>query len=165
MTRIDPQAAAPESHPAGRDSAFLSRRADAPHILLHQSVALHLVLAAGIGIAVAAVHTALAPWLGAAHAVLPTLVFFALCGLAATAWRRKQPAVIEIGPDSFVACSRNGEQIAHGRLTGASQWGTGLLALAVQGGAQRATVLVAADMLDREAFRALAVRARCAAGR
>jgi hypothetical protein len=53
----------------------------------------------------------------------------------------------------------------HGSLTGASQWGTSLLALELRRGKRRATVLVAADALDPEAFRTLAVRARCAARR
>jgi hypothetical protein len=115
--------------------------------------------------AAAAVWTALAPWLGAARAVPPTLAFLAACGLSAAAWRRRQPAVIEIGPDSFSAYSRTGARLFQGRLSGASQWGSMLLALSVEGGARRATVLVAADALGRAAFRELAVRARCAAGR
>ncbi|RQH09641.1 protein YgfX [Paraburkholderia dinghuensis] len=164
MTLIDDQAAAPDS-PASCDSSFLSRRVDVPRIMLRQSVALHLVLATAIGIAVAAVYTTLAPWLGAARSVLPTLAFLAVCGLAAAAWRRKQPVFVEIGSDSIAACSRDGARIERGRLTGASQWGTSLLALDLRGGKRRATVLIAADALDSEAFRALAVRARCAAGR
>ncbi|WP_233863789.1 protein YgfX [Paraburkholderia adhaesiva] len=164
MTHSDDQAAAPD-FPASRDSAFLSRRVDVPRIMLRPSVALHLVLATAIGLAVAALYTTLAPWLGAVRAVPPTLAFLAVCGLAAAAWRREQPAVIEIGPDSIAACSRHGARIAQGRLTGASQWGTSLLALDLRSGKRRATVLIAADSLDADAFRALAVRARCAAGR
>jgi hypothetical protein len=164
LIRIDRQAAAPE-FPASRESTSPARRADASRILLRSSAALHLVLAMGIGAAVAAVYTALEPWLGAARAVLPALALLGVCALAASAWRRKRPAAIEIGRDSFVARARNGALIADGRLAGASQWGTSLLALDVQGAARRATVLVAADALDSGAFRELAVRARCAAGR
>lgn len=164
MTGVSQQAAVPES-PAGRDSFFPPRCAGVPRIVLRQSVALHLVLAIGIGVAVAAFYMALAHSLDAARAVLPTLVFLAVCGLATAAWRRKQPAAIEIGPDWLAAYSRNGTGIVQGRLTGASQWGTGLLALELRRGKRRATVLVAADALDSESFRTLAVRARSAAGR
>lgn len=114
--------------------------------------------------ATAAVWTTLAPWLGALRAMPLAFAFLVACGLAAAAWRRNQPAGIEIGPDSFVAYSRDGGRLLQGRLAGASQWGGSLLALAVETGARRATVLVAADALGREAFRELAVRARCAAG-
>ena len=164
MTGVDVQAAVPAS-PAGRDCTSLPRRACAPRIVLRQSAALHLVLAMGIGVAVAAVYTALVPWLGAARAVFPTLVFLATCGLATAAWRRKQPAVIEIGPDWLATRSRDGTRVVQGRLTGASQWGTSLLALELRRGKRRSTVLVAADALEPDAFRTLAIRARCAAGR
>ncbi|WP_296656889.1 hypothetical protein [Paraburkholderia sp.] len=164
MTRIEREAAAPDS-PASRDSVFLTRRPGAPCILLRRSAALHVVLAAGIGVAAAAVHTSLAPWLGDARAIVPTLASLALCGLAAAAWHRTQPAVIEMGPDFLAAYGKDGACTARGRLTGASQWGTSLLALTVEGSAGRTTVLVAADALEPDAFRTLAVRARCAAGR
>ncbi|WP_052420931.1 protein YgfX [Paraburkholderia ferrariae] len=164
MTGIDPHAAAPAS-PAGRDPLFDTRRPGAPRIPLRPSLALHFALASGAGVAAAAVWTALAPWLGIWRALPLVLAFVAACGLSAAAWRRTQPAVIEIGPDSFAAYSREGVRLLEGRLTGAAQWGGSLLALAVKAGARRATVLVAADAVGREAFRALAVRARCAAGR
>ncbi|MFC5428580.1 hypothetical protein ACFPTO_07155 [Paraburkholderia denitrificans] len=182
MTRIEREAAAPDS-PASRDSVFLTRRPGVPRILLRRSAALHLVLAVGIGVATAAVHTSLAPWLGAARAIAPTLAFLALCGLAAVAWHRAQPAVIEMGPDFLAAygkvdasgeggapgegsaCRAGSACTARGRLTGASQWGTSLLALTVEGSAGRTAVLVAADALEPDAFRTLAIRARCAAGR
>ncbi|MFP6558490.1 hypothetical protein WJ542_09205 [Paraburkholderia sp. B3] len=115
--------------------------------------------------ATAAVWTALAPWFGPARAVPPALAILAACGLSVAAWRRRQPAALEIGPDSFATYSNAGACLFQGRLTGASQWGSALLALSVQDAARRATVLVAADAVGRAAFRELAVRARCAAGR
>lgn len=115
--------------------------------------------------ATAAVWTALAPWLGAARSVPPALAFLAACGLSAAAWRRRQPAAVEIGPDSFVAYSRTGAHLFQGQLTGGAQWGSALLALSATGGARRITVLVAADATGRAAFRELVVRARCAVGR
>jgi hypothetical protein len=164
LTRIDLQAAAPAT-PASRDSAFPSRHDDAPRIPLRPSLALLLAQAIGIGMATASVWTVLAPRLGALHAIPPALAFLAACCVALAAWRRTQPAVIEIGPDSFVAYSRDGARLFQGRLAGAAQWGASLLALAVQAGKRRATVLVAADAIGAEAFRELAVRARSAAGR
>ncbi|WP_156954412.1 protein YgfX [Paraburkholderia acidipaludis] len=129
------------------------------------SPTLFCVLAAGIAAATAAVWTALSPWFGAARAVPPALAILAACGLSVVAWCRRQPTALEIGPDSFVTYSRAGARLFQGRLMGASQWGSALLALSVQGEAGRATVLVAADAVGRAAFRELAVRARCAAGR
>jgi hypothetical protein len=168
LTRIDPridlQAAAPAS-PAGRDPAFLSRREGAPRIVLRLSPTLLFLLAAGIAVAAAAVWTALAPWFGSARAVPPALAMLAAGGLSLAAWCRRQSAAIEIGPDSFATWSRAGACLLRGRLTGASQWGSALLALSVQGEVRRATVLIAADAVDRAAFRKLAVEARCAAGR
>jgi hypothetical protein len=162
------QAAAP-GNPAGRNPAFLSRRADAPRITLRPSATLHLALVVGIGFAAAAVHTSLAPWLGTLAAVPPALAFLGASGLAAAAWRRSQPAVIEIGPDSLRAYARDGARMIEGRLAGAAQWGSALLILAVEPGSRagkrRTTVLVASDALDPEAFRTLAVHARCAIGR
>jgi hypothetical protein len=164
LTRTDQQAAVPAS-PVGRDPASFSRREGVPRISLRPSLTLLFILAAGIGMATASVWTVLAPWLGALRAIPLTLAFLAACCLAVAAWRRSQPASIEIGPDSFVAYSRGGARLLQGHLAGASQWGASLLALAVRAGKRRATLLVAADAIKPEAFRELAVRARCAAGR
>ena len=91
--------------------------------------------------------------------------FLATGGRAAAAWRRKQPAYLEIGSDFVAAWSRDGACLAAGRPAGASQWGAWLLALVVEQGARRTTILVAADAIPAETFRMLAVRARSAAGR
>ena len=150
---------------AGRVPAFPSRRAGAPLLSLRPSLALQLLVAAGLGVATAAVYTTLVPWLGVWQALPVTLAFFATGGLAAAAWRRKQPAFIEIGSDFLAAYSRDGACLAAGWLAGASQWGTWLLALVVEQGARRATILVAADAVPADIFRTFAVRARSAAGR
>ncbi|MCG5074608.1 hypothetical protein [Paraburkholderia tagetis] len=95
----------------------------------------------------------------------PTLALGAAGLLAFQAWRRAQPAFIEIGTDRFAAIARTGAYLIDGRLLGASQWGAALLALAVEQGGCRKTLLVAADSLDTETFRILAVSARSASGR
>ncbi|WP_245639640.1 hypothetical protein [Paraburkholderia heleia] len=136
-----------------------------PLVSLRLSLALQLLVAAGLSVAAAAVYTTLAPGFGAWQALPVTLAFLATGGLAAAAWRRKQPAFLEIGSDFLAAYSRDGACLAAGRLAGASQWGAWLLALVVEQGARRATILVAADAIPAETFRTLAVRARSAASR
>ncbi|WP_321936105.1 protein YgfX [Paraburkholderia sp. J8-2] len=164
MIPQDETAAAPNPS-AGRVPAFPSRRSLAPLLSLRPSLALQLLVALGLSVATAAVYAALAPWLGGWQALPVTLAFLATAGLVAAAWRRKQPAFIEIGSDYLAAYSRDGACLAAGRLAGAAQWGTWLLALVVEQGARRATILVAADAVAADTFRTLAVRARSAAGR
>ncbi|WP_154678062.1 protein YgfX [Paraburkholderia nodosa] len=165
MIPHDETAAAPNASAGRVPPAFPSRRAGAPLLSLRPSRALQLLVAAGLGVAATAVYTTLVPWFGAWQALPVTLAFLATGGLAAAAWRRKQPAFLEIGSDFLVAWSRDGACLAAGRLAGASQWGAWLLALVVEQGARRTTILVAADAIPAEAFRTLAVRARSAAGR
>ncbi|MCX5543709.1 hypothetical protein M3A49_30180 [Paraburkholderia sp. CNPSo 3076] len=165
MIPHDEKAAAPNASAGRVPPAFPSRRAGAPLLSLRPSRALQLLVAAGLGMAAAAVYTTLAPWFGAWQAFPVTLAFLATGGLAAAAWRRKQPAFLEIGSDFLAAWSRDGACLAAGRLAGASQWGAWLLALVVEQGARRTTILVAADAISAESFRTLAVRARSAAGR
>jgi hypothetical protein len=151
--------------PAGRDSLPDARRIRAPRIALRPSRALHVALFAGVLISVAAFFTTLAPWFGAWRALPPSLALGAAGLLALQAWRRAQPAFIEIGPDRFAAIGRTGAHLVDGRLLGASQWGGALLALVVEEGRRRKTLLVAADSLDTETVRILAVSARSASGR
>ncbi|MCP3723910.1 hypothetical protein M3I53_12345 [Paraburkholderia sp. CNPSo 3272] len=165
MIPHDETAAAPNASAGRVPPAFPSRRAGAPLLSLRPSLALQLLVAAGLGVAATAVYTTLVPWFGAWQALPVTLAFLATGGLAAAAWRRKQPAFLEIGSDFMAAWKRDGACLAAGRLAGASQWGAWLLALVVEQGARRTTILVAADATPAEAFRTLAVRARSAAGR
>jgi hypothetical protein len=154
-------------HPlAGRASILDARRA--PRMALRPSWALQAFLLAGVLVAIAAFFTTLGAWLGVWRALPPALALGAAALLAFAAWRRAQPAFIEIGADRFAAFSRAGTCLVDGLLLGASQWGAALLALVVeQGGAHKAreTLLVAADSLDAENFRILAVHARSASGR
>ncbi|WP_245746957.1 protein YgfX [Paraburkholderia lycopersici] len=167
MTHVDETAAAPAQSqaPDGRIPAFPSRRGSAPRLFLRPSFALQLLVAAGVSVASAAVYATLAPWLGTWRALPLVLAFLASAGLASAASRRNQPAFLEIGPDSLAAYSRDGACLVTGRLAGASQWGAWLLALVVEEGARRTTLVLAADAVPAQTFRMLAVRARSAAGR
>ena len=151
--------------PAGRDTLSDAQRMRAPRIALRPSWALQAFLLVGVLMAAAAFFTTLASWLGAWRATPPALALGAAGLLAFQAWRRAQPAFIDIGTDRFAAFSRGGAGLVDGRLVGASQWGAALLALVVEEGKRRKTLLVAADSLDAESFRILAVSARSASGR
>ncbi|NLP62464.1 protein YgfX [Paraburkholderia sacchari] len=151
--------------PAGCDTFLDARRTRAPRIALRPSWALHALLLAGVLIATTAFFTTFAPWLGAWRALPPALALGVAGLLAFQAWRRAQPAFVEIGADRFAAFARTGVQLVDGRLLGASQWGAALLALVVEEGGRRKMLLVAADSLDAETFRILAVSARSASGR
>jgi len=158
----------PQLHPpAGRDSILEARRIHAPRIALRPSWALQAFLLGGVLVAVAAFYTTLALWLDGWRALPPALALSAAGLLGFAAWRRAQPAFIEIGADRFAAFSRTGACLVDGRLLGAAQWGAALLALVVEAGGgskTRKTLLIAADSLDAEAFRILAVGARGASG-
>ncbi|MBN3810360.1 hypothetical protein [Paraburkholderia sp. Ac-20347] len=132
---------------------------------MRASWTMRAALLLGLLVACAAFQTALAPWLGAWRAAPAVLALGAAGGLGFVAWCRAQPAFIEIGTDRFAAFARSGACLADGRLIGASQWGAALLALVVEEGARRKTLLIAADSVDAETFRVLAVTARSAAGR
>ena len=151
--------------PAGRNALPNARRMRAPRIALRPSRALHTVLLAGVLIAAAALFTTLSAWLGAWRALPPALALAAAGLLAFQAWHRAQPAFIEIGTDHFAAIAGTGACLVDGRIVGAAQWGGALLALVVEAGARRKALLVAADSLDAESFRILAVSARSASGR
>ncbi|WP_346777903.1 protein YgfX [Paraburkholderia sp. Ac-20340] len=132
---------------------------------MRPSWTLQAVLLVGVLVAALALYSTLAPWLGAWRALPPALALAATGGLAFAAWRRAQPAFIEIGTDRFAAFSHSQACLLEGRLLGAAQWGGAMLSLSVAAGARRRSVLIAADSLDAESFRVLAVAARSASGR
>jgi hypothetical protein len=154
---------------AGRDSISAARRAHAPRIpriALRPSWLLQGVLLIGIAIASLAFLVTLAPQFGGmGRALSPACALAAAGGLAFAAWRRAQPAFVEIGIDRFAAFSRAGASLVDGRLVGVAQWGGALLSLVVEAGGRRRTLLIAADSVDAESFRLLAVAARSASGR
>lgn len=151
--------------PAGRDSLSPTRRVHAPRIALRASWTLQALLLAGISIASLALYSTLAPWFGVWQALPPAFAAGAAGGLAFAAWRRAQPAFIEIGIDRFAAFSRSGTRLVDGRLSGAAQWGGAWLSLVVEASGRSRNILIAADSVDAESFRLLAVAARSASGR
>jgi hypothetical protein len=164
----DTAAAPAQLHsPAGRDSILDARRMHALRIALRPSWMLQALLLGGLLVAVAAFYTTLSPWLDGWRSLTPALALGAAGLLGFAAWRRAQPAFIEIGTDRFAAFSRTDACLVDGRLLGAAQWGGALLALVIEAGGgykTRKTLLVAADSLDAESFRILAVSARGAFG-
>jgi hypothetical protein len=143
--------------------------AAASRIVLRHSVTLQVLLAAWLFITAAAVYTGVSPWLGARAAWALSVAFTATGILAAMAWQRRQPRVIELdtqgaSTQTLAIFAHDGTCVAHGRLVGCAQWGGWLLvlAIAVDEGRRHRTVLVAADALTRAAFRELAVRGRIA---
>jgi len=132
--------------------------------MLCPSTTLLAVPACCLLIATAALWTTLAPWLGGWRATPAALAFAAAGALCVAAWCRRQPRVVQIGPDGVRAFSQDGTLVAGGPLTGYSQWGVSLLVLAVGAGRQRRVLFVAADGVPAGAFRELAVTARDAAG-
>jgi hypothetical protein len=114
-----------------------------------------------IAVAAAAVHTSLTPWLGGWRALPLSLAVLALLALVAAALRRGGPAAIEIGPDGVSAFDRHGVRVAQGLVAASSQWGAWLLVLVLVSGRRRFPLVLAADALHPDAFRELAVIARC----
>lgn len=129
------------------------------------SAALLANLVCSLLVATAALWTTLAPWIGDGRAVPAILAFAAAGALRAVAWYRAQPLSLEIGTDGVRAYAHDGSHVASGPLTGCSQWGASLLVLVIGDARQRRRLCVAADALSAQAFRELAVRGRCAAGR
>ena len=81
-------------------------------------------------------------------------------GACAHAWQRKQPVAFRLGADGITTWDRS--RIAHyRRITGCAQWSNQLLALTLLSADGRAShLLFAADAVERDVFRELAVRAR-----
>jgi hypothetical protein len=87
----------------------------------------------------------------------------AALGLASYRWMRAQPATIDLHSDGLTLSNRAGK-LRHTHIAGCAQWSGRLLALTLAGTrGQRETLLVAADSVDADTFRQLAVQARRAA--
>jgi hypothetical protein len=112
-------------------------------------------------IAVAAFQACFAARLGALQALPAGLATLALLTLAQRRHWRSAPVAIKIGPDGIIAWNQAGEVVAHGRVTGCSQWSDRLLVLALTDtrGHSR-PLLIGADSLSADAFRELAVLGR-----
>jgi hypothetical protein len=117
-----------------------------------------------IVVAVAAVGTTLAAHFAFVDAAVAGLVTLAVLCTALAHSERCRPAALKIGPDGWSVWTRAGRRIAQGRVAGCAQWSGWLLSIALVGDNDRThTLLIAADMLPPEPFRALAVEARRAA--
>ncbi|MEM5368873.1 hypothetical protein V4C53_22965 [Paraburkholderia azotifigens] len=125
---------------------------------------MHLATALFIVVALAAVYATVGARFGAGRAAMAGLVGFSVLALAAVRHGRDQPGAFKIGPEGLSIWNRAGILRAQGRIVGCSQWSDTLLMLWLEedgGGLQRQ--LFAADMLERDVFRKLAVHARRAA--
>ncbi|MDR5855010.1 protein YgfX [Caballeronia sp. LZ062] len=124
------------------------------------------LLGALIGFAVltdAAVVQAVFALAGPFHATVAALACLAVLALAGVRWARRQPAAIALHADGVTLWTRAGEA-QYWRIVGCAQWSARLVALTLSSGKRRPRrLLVAADSLDSDSFRQLAVRARRAA--
>jgi hypothetical protein len=113
-----------------------------------------------IGVAVTAVFRCATPHEGIFSAGLFAALTLAALGAAAGAWERRQPAAFALHSDGVTLWDRSGRGRYY-RVTGCAQWSERLLALTLRCPRGRATpFIMAADAVDPEAFRELAVRAR-----
>nr|WP_245763258.1 protein YgfX [Paraburkholderia diazotrophica] len=114
-----------------------------------------------IVVVVAAVWATVAPRLGIIRAAPMGAAVFAILALAAVRHARNEPRAFKIGPDGMSVWSRMGILRAQGRIAGCSQWSDCLLMLSLgDEGGRSHRLLIAADMLERDLFRELAVLAR-----
>lgn len=134
-----------------------------PRVPMRPSRFLLVALGAFVALAGAAVFDCTADHFGAWHGAVAAFFAVALLGIAASRWTRRQPAAISLHADGVTVWDRAGgaQYLA---ITGCAQWSGRLLALTVSSGKGRpSTLFVAADSIDPDAFRQLAVRARRAA--
>ncbi|MEM5435337.1 protein YgfX [Paraburkholderia diazotrophica] len=130
-------------------------------VALRRSAALYLATALFIVVGVAAVWATVVPRFGIVPAVLTGAAVFAILALAAVRHARNEPYAFKIGPDGMSVWSRMGILRAQGRIVGCSQWSDCLLMLSLEDeGGKLLRLLIAADMLEHDLFRELAVLAR-----
>lgn len=85
----------------------------------------------------------------------------ALFGIGIVRWSRAQPVSLQIGADMLTLRNRAGTKLAEGPVAACGQWSGHLLMLTLAAGGSRSRpFLIAADMLDADAFRRLAVLGR-----
>jgi hypothetical protein len=113
-----------------------------------------------IGIAVASVFQCVGARSGVFDGVVAALVSLLVLILAARAWARRQPVAFAFASGGLTTWNRAGTA-QYGQITGCAQWSGCLLALTLlSSGGTLAHVLIAADAVERDVFRELAVRAR-----
>lgn len=130
-------------------------------IAMRPSRFLLAAMAVFIGVAGAAVFGCVLGHFGLFHAVVVSSTSIAALSLAARRWWHAQPVAIESHADSLTTWDRSGEA-HHWQIVGCAQLGGRFLALTLASNKKR-TLLIAADSIDPDTFRQLAVHARRAA--
>ncbi len=129
--------------------------------MLRQSALLRGAVSVFVLVASAAVFAGLPVQTGTPQAFLLALAVFVLLAMCALRYERKQPGLIEIGPDGWSVRDATGKSAAQGRIAGCAQWSDWLLVLVLATGTGRhKRLLVMADALAADAFRELAVAGR-----
>jgi hypothetical protein len=140
-------------------------RVERPHrdsrIAMRPSRFLLAAMAVFIGVAGAAVFGCVLGHSGVLHGVVAGVICIAALSLAARRWWHAQPVAIESHADSLTTWDRSGEA-HHWQIVGCAQLGGRFLALTLASNKKR-TLLIAADSIDPDSFRQLAVHARRAA--
>jgi hypothetical protein len=143
--------------------AFVNRPHGDERIAMRPSLFLRLCLAAFIAVAGASVFLGTQPHFRTFDAYVAAIVCIVLLGLCARRWLLNQPLAIRTHADSLATFARDGQE-RHWQIVGCAQFGGWLLALTLTEGQGRPrTLLIAADSIDSDAFRQLAVSARRAA--
>ena len=134
-------------------------------VSLRRSSALCAATLAFAVIAAFGLYALLAPLAGAPGGLALSVAGCAALLLAARAQGCGHAVALGIEPDSIAVYDREGGILLRGPIVGCTQWANRLLVIAVRpmGRTRAASLVVAADALDGETFRTLAVRARHAA--
>jgi hypothetical protein len=129
--------------------------------VLRRSVSLHACAIAFAICATIAFHVTFGARFGAWQVVPLTCAIMALFGVGLVRWSRAQPGSLHIGADTLTLRNRAGAKLAEGPVAACGQWSGRLLTLTLAaGGSRPRPFLIAADMLDADAFRRLAVLGR-----
>jgi hypothetical protein len=116
-----------------------------------------------IGIAGASVFQCAFAHFGVTHGCIAAIACITALLSAAHGWMRCQPVAIDAHADSVTTWDRMGGS-RHWRIVGCAQFGARLLALSLCSGRKGTrSLLIAADSVDPETFRQLAVSSRRAA--
>jgi hypothetical protein len=138
-------------------------RFDGPprHIVLRRSASLHACAIAFAICATIAFHVTFGARFGTWQAVSLSCAVAAFLGTSIVRWSRAQPGSLQIGADTLTLRDRAGTKLAEGPVAACGQWSGRLLMLTLAAGGSRSRpFLIAADMLDADAFRRLAVLGR-----
>jgi hypothetical protein len=130
-------------------------------IAMRPSRFLLAAMAVFIAVTGAAVFGCVLGHFGWFHAVVASSTSIAALSFAARRWWHAQPVAIESHADSLTTWSRSGEA-QHWRIVGCAQLGGRFLTLTLSSD-QKRTLLIAADSINPDVFRQLAVHARRAA--